>query len=235
MSLEYYELKIGDPKAAKLARALREAYGDVPLPEFPQTIEPISLDKVWELQANRLADHFASELGQSKNQYMDSLPKLNPQPENYGDRFDLPMIVQTPTRKLTLARMCEIVGIVNYLSDPKELKDWQKDSGKFKTPANSYITWLNDGSRNKERSVEDVRKSLLEDERGGTVYDGLALFIQNPDILKSHYLDLPGSQYGSDRAPCLREGGGVVGRGSTAVLLAVLIPAVVRLSREEIL
>ncbi len=32
MALEYYELNIGDPKAAQLARDLREAHGDVPLP-----------------------------------------------------------------------------------------------------------------------------------------------------------------------------------------------------------
>lgn len=160
----------------------------------------LNLNREWERQASRLADLFASELGQSRDEYVEGLPRFSPQPEGYKGRFDTPVIVQTSTSKLTLARMLEIAGIVNYLK-LENVQDWRED--KFRTPNAPYITWLHDGSRNLNRSVKGVRAKLADDERGGTVFDGIALLQQDPQILKRRYLDLPGSQYGFDCAPRL--------------------------------
>jgi len=161
-----------------------------------------SLDKQWQAQASRLADLFASPLGRSRDEYMEGLPRFSEQPYGCRGRFEIQLLVQTPTRKLDLVRMLALTGVTNYL-EPKNVKDWQEDSGKFRTPDAPYVTWVNDGSKNLNRSVQDVRNNLASDERGGTVFDGLALFIQKPNILKAQYLDLPGSQVGSGRAPSL--------------------------------
>lgn len=163
----------------------------------------LDLEIKWLKQAEQLADLFANELGQSRDQYIESLPKFEVQPEGYRGRFDSPMIVQVPQGNLTLVRMLEIQGVTNYLSYPRELKDWQRDSQKFTTPKRPYATWLHDGSRNLNKAPRDVRKALSADERAGTVVDGLAILAQNPDILKNHYLDLPGYQYESDDVPYL--------------------------------
>lgn len=161
----------------------------------------IELTKEWDRQADRLAYLFATDLGLSRDQYMDGLPRFSSQPKSYRGRFDTPLLVQTSSDKLTLARMLEVAGIVNYLFT--EVKGWQIDPAKFKTPEGPYATWLHDGLRNLDKSIKDVRAGLVSDERGGTIYDGVALVIQNPDILKDCFLDLPGSQYRSDDAPCL--------------------------------
>ncbi len=194
------------PEVAALLRADAQVARKLDVPEtFSNGVVPVEVPQnEWERQAYNLANRFAAELGQSRDQYMAGLPKFTDQPEAYKGRFDAELLVQVPTQKLTLARILEIAGVTNYL-DLGKVKNWDKDPQKFKTPENIYIAWLHDGSRNKKRSVRDVRASLLADERGGTVYEGLALFIQNPDILKDHYLDLPGSQFGSDYAPSLND------------------------------
>ena len=60
-----------------------------------------------------------------------------------------------------------------------------------------------DGTVNLKKSVEAVRKKFVQDERGATIYDGIALFVARPDILNDHYVDLSGTQVGSDDAPSL--------------------------------
>lgn len=85
----------------------------------------------------------------------------------------------------------------------EETKDWPDDLGKFKTPKQSYLTWLNDSARIRGKSASYVRCNLDTDERGGTLLDGIALVMHKPGVLMSHSLSLPGSQVGSDYAPCV--------------------------------
>src|SRR3989344_971359 len=142
--------------------------------ENPQT--RLDLDKEWSKQAGKLAYLFAKLLGQSRDEYKDGLPQFAPQPEAYKGRLNIPVLVQTPSAKLTLARIVEVAEvdgqkIVSYL-ELDEVQDWQKDPGKFRTPETAYATWLSDGSTNLNRSVKSVRAGLAVDERGGTVFDG---------------------------------------------------------------
>lgn len=157
----------------------------------------VSLKQEWDNQSQKLANLFAQELGLTKEAYIATLPKFEPQPESWRVRFDIPVIVE---RRVPLKRMLELAGIVRYF-DVDLIKDWEK--GKFNTPKTPYATWLNDGSVNLGKSVSNVRKSLKNDERGGTVFDGIALYLKDPKILEHHYLDLPGSRVGSGRAPNL--------------------------------
>lgn len=169
------------------------------------------MESEWLKQADLLAYLFARELGQSREQYQDFLPKLFPQPDSYRARFTTPLLVQPPIGRLTIVRMLEVAEIVNYLPDLNNLKDWQKDPQNFRTPNIAYAVWLHDGSRNLKRSPKDIRGSLASDERGGTYLEGVTLVIQYPDISRKHYLDLPGSQYGSGNVPCLDRWLGQIG------------------------
>lgn len=56
------------------------------------TVKP-DLDKEWAEQADRLAYLFSKKLGKSRQQYIDRLPQLTPQPEAYAGRFDIPILV----------------------------------------------------------------------------------------------------------------------------------------------
>jgi hypothetical protein len=163
---------------------------------------PLDLKGELARQADNLADRFAKDLGMSFQEYLDKLPLEAVQPEDYLGRLDTPVLVQVPTQKLTLARMVDILGITNYLKAEK-VKDWEKDPQKFKTPDQNYLTWVDSGVRFKGQAVDYARSNLASDERGGTVYDGLGLYLANPTILKERYLDLPGSQDVSVSAPYL--------------------------------
>lgn len=56
-------------------------------------------------------------------------------------------------------------------------------------------------------SVDAVRGDLGADERGGNIFDGIALYLKDPTLLEHHGFDLPGSdlpgQIISDYAPSL--------------------------------
>ncbi len=157
----------------------------------------LNLNDAWLKNADKLAYLFSEELGyQSKDEYMDSLPEFDPQPESHKERFETTVIVQVPVKgKLTLSRMLAIQEVTNRLPNLKDLKDWQQDPQKFKTPKVPYVTYLHDGSRNLGKAPAIVVENLASNERVGTIFDGLALLAQNPDILKDHYIDLLGSQY----------------------------------------
>lgn len=171
----------------------------------------LDLSREWEREADNLAYLFAKELGQSRDQYSDGLPGFFSQSKSYRGRLYIPLLVQTPNDRLTLAMMCEIAGVANYIARLNEIKDWEGDSGKFKTPSIPYSTWANDGRVNLGRSVEDVRLSLAVDERGGNICDGISIAIHFPDILKRCFLNLPGSQHELEFAPYVRSWGGPLG------------------------
>lgn len=190
---------LGDLKRAnRIPQRLRERRGrDV---SFPVESQPaIDLQLEWNKQSQKLASLFAQELGyKTEGEYIASLPKFESQPEQFKGRFDIPVIVET---RLPLDKMLGKAGISVYF-DTKEIKDW--DENRFKTPKLPYTAWLADGRRNLKKPVRDVRKNLASDERGGTLYDGIALYLRKPNILRDNFLNFPGSKVGSGIFPCLR-------------------------------
>lgn len=149
---------------------------------------------------------YGKELGiKSRWHYEDGMPKF---PEQPSEQLNIPALVQTPHGKLTLVRMWKILEFAGNKDVIKEFEDWKDDPAGFQTPDNPYTTWMHDGKVNLRRKPIDIRDELLEYQRGGNTFDGLALAgVVYPAVLKDHYLDLPGSQYDSDDAPSLRWGG----------------------------
>lgn len=155
----------------------------------------------WQRQAQNLAKLFAKELNLTKEWYIATLPKLKLQPKEYEGRFDVPVIVET---RVPLKRMLELAGIACGFG-VDSIGDWREDQSK--TPKKPYVAWLSSIVSYRRGSVEIVRKSLQADERGANIYDGLALFLQDPKLLGHpfhRYLDLPGSQVGISKCPYLR-------------------------------
>lgn len=183
----------------------------------PVTTHVNSIKAEWLEQANRLADMFAPELKQSPDQYIDNLPQFPGKPGTYDGRFDIALLVQPPTPGLPLKRYIEILRIggqslfqcvlaLDSLSfdSSKVVQDWKKDPGNFVTLDTAYTTWVNDGGAYMNRDAAFVRSRLAPDERGGTIFDGIALAIHRPDILERRNIILPGSEYGTVFAACLR-------------------------------
>lgn len=169
--------------------------GDVPLPSAE-----LDLDAKWSRQTQRFLElGFHNELKLSKREYLDSLPKFRTQPEQFLGRFDIPVIVET---RIPVKRQCELVGI-KYFLDGLEVVDWADDPKGYRTSDKPYVAWLQDGEKNLNKAVQAVRKKLVEDERGGTEFDGVALYTAHPQVLEHHFLDLPGTMAGSFSTPFL--------------------------------
>lgn len=151
-----------------------------------------ALEKEWLRQARRLmAFGFRKELRMTEKQYLDSLPKFTPQPENFKGRLDTPILVET---RIDISRQCMLARIHYPLNSEGIIRqDWIHDPQGYQTPNFPYVMWTDEGKRNMNRKVEDVRKELADDERGGTEFDGVALYLVKPDILERHSIYLPGT------------------------------------------
>jgi len=151
-------------------------------------------------QAQRLIQlGFHRELGLSKKEYLASLSKFGPQPEAFKGRFDIPILVET---RIPIERQCKLTGI-KYLLEGVDFQDWPKDLQGYRTPDKPYFAWMQDGSKNLNETVQNVRETFKEDERGATIFDAIGLYLAHPEILKHHFINLPGTSVGSGYAPCL--------------------------------
>jgi hypothetical protein len=190
-----------DKEFADVVSAMRKSRGEDFALEKQAIISPENkLQKEWNRQANKLAKLFARELGMTKDQYIASLPKLDPQPTEFKGRLDTFTIADG---RIPVERQCELAGITCSPSE-HDGGDWKDDPKQYTTPKKPYIFWSDMGARHMEEKVVDVRRELADDERGGTELDGVALYIARPGILKRHYLDLPGTTVGSNFAACMR-------------------------------
>ena len=162
---------------------------------YEQRSEDLKVE--WERQAGIVAARFAKRLGLSTEEYVNTLPKFEPKPENLEDALIIPAIPVIVETRFTLPEILDIAGIVSYF-DPQEVKDWTE--GGFQTSNKPYAAWL---TYIPNTSVEEVRANLLRYERGGTALDGIALYFQRPQILNHFFLKFPGSQVGPDDAPFL--------------------------------
>lgn len=178
----------------------------------PQESRPVELDleAEWEEQSARLAERYAPELSKVTGKHISQeeyrkryCPAILPQPDGYKELgLNNPLLVPVHP-ELGIDRTARIAGIIPYY-DADATRDWKDRRHGFTTPQVSYTTWVDYGSRSLNMSVDDVRRGLAADARGGNVHDGIASYLKNPDILKQHFLDLPGSQVGSVLAPYLR-------------------------------
>lgn len=167
--------------------------------EIPQAVE-LNLDEEWQRQSTRFVElGFHTELKIKDGEYLDSLPKFGSQPEAFRGRFDIPVLVEV---RIPISKQCEMTKVQFSLKGLKVV-DWSGDPQKYKTPRTPYTIWMQDGTKNLGITVDSVRENLAQDERGATVADGMALYIAKPDVLRLHYIDLPGTQVESGYAPYL--------------------------------
>jgi hypothetical protein len=146
--------------------------------------------------------HKHKTLNVSKERLKDMIMELvSPQPESFKGRFDIPVIVFGQIPAEDQAKL----GGINYLLKLKGLnvRDWEEDPRGYRTLKGVYMTWMQNGKKNLLRSVEKVRNTLALDERGATVHDGIGLYIAHPNILRDHYVNLPGTSVRSDGAASL--------------------------------
>lgn len=190
----------GNEAGIEMARTLLRLYGEVQLGPQPvtapaETFSPQALEAEIERQTRLyIVRDFHKRLRMSESRFKDHLMELAvPQPEAFRGRFNIPVIAfgQIPTKE-----QARLAGI-NYYLDGINVSDWEEDPQGYITPKRSYLTWMQDGTANLNRKPTAVRDTLAVDERGATIQDGIGLYVAHPEVLNSHYLDLPGTSVGS--------------------------------------
>ena len=173
--------------------------------EAPVKVYPeITLEEETERLVGRFQElgfHQHKKIRMSRGKFKDSLMELVvPQPENFKGRLKTPFI---GCGKIPIEDQCSLAGI-DYVLKGLNVLDWPEDPQDYKTPDGFYLAWTDEGARFMNRKVIDVRQDLALDERGGTEFDGIALYIAKPQVLEKRFLDLPGTSVGSDGAAGLR-------------------------------
>lgn len=139
-------------------------------------------------QAKRLWDKgFGRELGiDSFNNYLATIPQIPESLLARDDRFPELIVVDA---RLGIVKTCELLG-VDFSGDDQAFEDF--DPKQVRTEKVYWIR-LQDGKKNLNKSVQTCRKAFAADELGLTVYEGLALFAQNPYSVRDFYLDITSS------------------------------------------
>lgn len=219
MTMEYLEgefRRLGDEDLAREISNIRKRYAER---HKQEDVHPLSVEKMlreslfpkpFTTEADLLVEYFSQcrkyidlgfhrALGMTEEEYVESMPKFEFQTDPFKGRFDIPVLVET---RIPLKQTANLAYLDYYLND-MEVADWMDDPERYRSPNIPYTTWMQDGKKYLGKSVRDVRANLAPDERGATVYDGIALFVLNPGLLhdKTHYIDLPGTSVGIGHAP----------------------------------
>lgn len=107
----------------------------------------------------------------------------------------------------SIDKQCSLLGIKNYLNLSYHKDRHPKPQGKW-----GWIYGVEDGKkmlgRSQNSSIEEFGRN---NRRGLMTVEGLALYRENPDLLKDHYVDLSASRYDKfdDSVPTLYLHGGV--------------------------
>lgn len=129
---------------------------------------------------------WAAALGYTSfDDYLTSIPLVPKWPSSWEQRFDRTILVDA---RIPITRACELLS-VTFLGDDETLVDFQPEK------AQQGVYWIRcqDGRKNHDLSVRDVRRAWPDDEMGLTAAEGLALYLQDPLVLTNHFLVLPGS------------------------------------------
>ncbi|MEK7580484.1 MAG: DUF5701 family protein [Patescibacteria group bacterium] len=124
----------------------------------------------------------------------EAFAKLIPVPENKKNA-----LLVIPANIISIDKQMELVGGSRNYLNLNSLKDT------VLTPDRPYwIYGVENGKKMLGQSPDVCVKDFAKQSRRGlTVVEGINLVAQYPDLLKDHYIDLPGSRYGADYVPDL--------------------------------
>lgn len=159
------------------------------------------------VQAKRLWDRdVGTALGiRSFTAYLGTIPYIPA--ELLKDDAEFPLLVLVETR-LGLKKLCGHGGVA-YDGDAETFVAYDERHREFDRP-----TWIRvqDGRKNRNRSIRDCRKSFGKRERGLTALQGVCTYLHHPSVVSeatqdgAHIMDLSGSVLRDNRdyAACLK-------------------------------
>jgi len=166
---------------------------EVSIHRYPE----ISLEEEWKRQVDVMTKIFAPSLNISPTAYIESLPKFPSKPENYDDlHLVKPLLVET---RIPWHIQAELSGIdisgylTSRIDEVSEVKD-------IVIPKKPYGIWIQDETIYSEKKPV-VIQNFQPDERGGTMFEGIAQWNAYPGAVIRKCIDLVGSRVGEDGIP----------------------------------
>jgi len=190
--IERARIKRGEPGLRTEIQALimrLQSGGVGPKSDDPREVQA---KRLWDKGFGRDVDSEAYAYIDDFDSYLRSIPEIPESLTAHDDRF--PEIILVDAR-LGIVKICEILDI-EYDGTDQTFEDF--DPKKARTEKVYWIR-LQDGKKNRNKSVRTCRSEFAKDELGLTVHEGLARFAQNPESFRSFALDLAGSVYRDDR------------------------------------
>lgn len=188
----------------------RTKKGDAVAPREVVFPSEFDLDAEWQRQAGRYVElGFADILKMTEEEYLESLPRFAEQPEEYKDRFNLPLLVETRIPWQEQAKRSGIV-VSGYVNSQRPVL---RDGLSVLTnnyPVTPYTGWFNIwGERFPKRiGSRTAHSQLAGDEYGGCSRDGVALQIAFPQFTENKkYFHLIGDRIRPYDVPALRHTG----------------------------
>jgi len=171
---------------------------------FNSELPGIRAEEQRRIQAKRLWDKgFGDVIGcESFEQYLETIPEIPERPQDLPEHFKLILVDARIARDNNLGGLvavCELLG-VTFSGNTNTLVSHDP---KHKVKEDVYWMWCQDGKQNCNKSVKTCRKQFAKSgEIGLNAMEGLAIFAQNPDVLKDHCIDLPSSVRSGGREGC---------------------------------
>ncbi len=149
-------------------------------------------------QAELYADAgFNVVLGMTREEYLSSLPTTDAV-DSKEVFMSSPILVDG---RIPWGVQADIASLRNYIDDAS-VKNWPDPKG-HNTPDLPYIAWMKIDRLNSGKSAKEIRDKLSHDERGATLYEGVALLITKPEVINDQSILLPGSVVSEENVPVL--------------------------------
>lgn len=172
-----------------VAASARDGVAAVEPPAASRGIHPSQagiahLDAEWQRQVDRLLTAgFHTELGIAAEDYVSSLPRFAPQPDEYRGRLDVPLLVDG---RIPWQRQYELLGIaqsafVAYFPPPVPVEPAAAHRD------HPYTTWCNAWGQRFEQPTapSDARAALADDEVGANLIEGAMVVAAYPELIQT--------------------------------------------------
>lgn len=170
-----------------------------------------------EQQARRLFKRFGDALGIGDfDAYLDgtdsfeAVPQIPQFPATHVRLFgreNVCLVDRRVVKKIGLTEYCRLAGI-EYGGNDDTFEAFEPKQVKKE---DLYWMLYQDGYRNRNRKPADCRTTFAPFEVGMDAIEGISVYVQSPEVIEGHYLDLPGSVHRGSRDGCAYLG--VVGGG----------------------
>lgn len=203
------------PKNNPIRKGIEKMAVVEPTPARPHQVESkasaeLDLNAEWQRQADIRVErgfHVAAgfpDTDEGKKAFLDSLPRFEPQPEEYKGRFDSPRLVIG--KIIPWEKQAELAGISISDYQRQRIAETVPYDERSRVPHGPFTGWVNKwGQRFKDKiAPDDARNQLQEDEIGGSPYEAISDCLADSGLNASGgFWDVIGYNVGSDHVPYL--------------------------------